>query len=158
MPDWTDNKQIAIPKSHKAEANAIAEVIDPDIGGDETFTGEATHSADGTAPATHIVAHTQLRVDTYDLLAEGTPQQIADAVEADTSLSRSTLETVAEAMEIEAGYEEVLLARRDRQPDPRPGVVGLCARYRRGKSRMVGAGAGGVVCRCWHASVDDGLR
>jgi len=29
-------------------------------------------------------------------------------VEADTSLDRSTLETVAGAMEIEAGYEEVL--------------------------------------------------
>jgi len=108
MPDWTENKQIAIPKSHKAEANAIAAVIDPDIGGDETFRGEATHSADGTAPATHLVAHTQLKTDTYGLLAEGTPSQIADAVEADTSLDRSTLETVAEAMEIEAGYEEVM--------------------------------------------------
>ena len=52
--------------------------------------------------------HTQLKTDTYDLLANGSPTQIADAVEADTSLSRSTLETVAEAMEIEAGYEEVL--------------------------------------------------
>jgi len=108
MPDWTENKQIAIPKSHKAEANAVAAVLDPDIGGDQTFRGEATHSADGTAPATHIVAHTQLKTDTYDLLANGSPTQIADAVEADTSLSRSTLETVAEAMEIEAGYEEVL--------------------------------------------------
>jgi len=108
MPDWTENKQIAIPKSHKAEANAIAAVIDPDIGGDETFRGEATHSADGTAPATHIVAHTQLKTDTYGLLAEGTPGQIADSVEGDTTLDRSTLETVAEAMEIEAGYEEVL--------------------------------------------------
>jgi len=108
MPDWTENKQIAIPKDYQAEANAVAEVIDPDRAGDETFRGEATHSADGTAPATHIVAHTQLKTDTYGLLAEGTPSQIADAVEADTSLSRSTLEAVAEAMEIEAGYEEVL--------------------------------------------------
>jgi hypothetical protein len=110
MPDWTDNKQIAIPASHKAEANAVAEVIDPDIGGDQTFRGEATHSADGTAPATHIVAHTQLRPDTYDLLAQGSPEQIADAVQADsdTGLDRATLETVVEAMEIEAGYEEVM--------------------------------------------------
>ena len=108
MPDWTENKQLAIPASHQEESNAVAAVLDPDIGGDETFTGEATHSADGTAPATHIVAHTQLKTDTYDLLANGSPKQIADAVEADTSLSRSTLETVAEAMEIEAGYEEVL--------------------------------------------------
>jgi hypothetical protein len=108
--DWTDNKQIAIPKSHQAEANAIAEVIDPDIGGGDTFTGDATHSADGTAPPTHIVAHTQLKTDTYGLLAEGTPGQIADEVQAegDTGLDRSTLEAVAEAMEIEAGYEEVL--------------------------------------------------
>jgi len=108
MPDWTENKQIAIPESHKAEANAVAAVLDPDIGGDETFRGEATHSADGTAPATHLVAHTQLKTDTYGLLAEGTPSQIADAVEGDTTLDRSTLEAVAEAMEIEAGYEEVL--------------------------------------------------
>jgi hypothetical protein len=108
MPDWTENKQLAIPASHQEESNAVAAVLDPDIGGSDTFTGEATHSADGTAPATHIVAHTQLKTDTYDLLANGSPKQIADAVEADTSLSRSTLETVAEAMEIEAGYEEVL--------------------------------------------------
>jgi alkanesulfonate monooxygenase SsuD/methylene tetrahydromethanopterin reductase-like flavin-dependent oxidoreductase (luciferase family) len=108
--DWTDNKQIAIPASHKEEANAVAEVIDPDIGGAQTFRGEATHSPDGTAPPTHIVAHTQLKTDTYGLLAEGTPEQIADEVQAegDTGLDRSTLETVAQAMEIEAGYEEVL--------------------------------------------------
>jgi hypothetical protein len=110
MPDWTENKQLAIPASHQEESNAVAAVLDPDIGGSDTFTGEATHSADGTAPATHIVAHTQLKTDTYGLLAEGTPQQIADEVqtEGDTGLSRSTLETVAEAMEIEAGYEQVM--------------------------------------------------
>jgi hypothetical protein len=108
--DWTDNKQIAIPKDYQAEANAIAEVIDPDIGGGDTFTGDATHSADGTAPPTHIVAHTQLKTDTYGLLAEGTPQQIADELQAEgnTGLDQSTLETVAEAMEIESGYKEVM--------------------------------------------------
>jgi hypothetical protein len=119
MPDWTENKQIAVPKSHKEEANAVAAVIDPDIGGEETFLGEATHSADGMPPATHIVAHTQLRPDTYGLLAEGTPEQIADEVQAegDTGLDRSTLETVAEAMEIEAGYEEVLPEGNETEPE-----------------------------------------
>jgi len=108
--DWTDNKQIAIPVTYKSEANAIAKVLDPDIGGDQTFRGEATHSADGTPDATHIVTHTQLKTDTYGLLAEGTPEQIADEVQAegDTGLGRDTLETVIGAMEIEAGYEEVL--------------------------------------------------
>jgi len=109
---WTDRKQIAIPASHKEESNAVAAVLDPDIGGDETFRGEATHSADGTAPATHIVAHTQLRSDTYTLLTTGTTTEIADAVEAegDTGLTRDTLETVVGAMEIEAGYQEVQVA------------------------------------------------
>ena len=108
--DWTENKQIAIPISHKEEANAVAAVLDPDIGGDQTFRGEATHSADGTPEATHVVAHTQLRQDTYDLLAQGTTQEIADAVEekGSTGLDRDTLETVIEAMEIEAAFEEVL--------------------------------------------------
>jgi len=108
--DWTDTKQIAIPISHREEANAVAAVLDPDIGGDQTFTGEATHSADGTPEATHVVAHTQLRADTYDLLANGTTQEIADAVQAegDTGLDRDTLETVIGALEIEAGYEEVM--------------------------------------------------
>jgi len=110
MSDWTENKQIAIPKSHKEEANAIAAVIDPDIGGDQTFTGEATHSADGTAPATHLVAHTQLLQGTYRLLAEGTTEEILAEVmeDGDTGLDRATLETVVGALEIEAGYEEVL--------------------------------------------------
>jgi len=118
MPDWTENKQIAIPASHKAEANAVAEVIDPDIGGDETFTGEATHSADGTAPATHIVAHTQLKQDTYGLLAEGTPSDIADEVERRTDkemppegefpLTRQELEEAASKLEFEVGYKEVM--------------------------------------------------
>jgi len=108
--DWTENKQIAIPLSHREEANAVAAVLDPDIGGDQTFRGEATHSQDGTPEATHVVAHTQLRQDTYDLLAHGTTEEIADAVQAegDTGLDRATLKTVIEAMEIEAGYEEVL--------------------------------------------------
>jgi hypothetical protein len=106
---WTERKQIAIPISHREEANAVAAVIDPDIGGDETFTGEATHSADGTPEATHIAVTTQLKQDTYDLLKNGTTAEIVGAVQArgDTGLTRSTLETVIEAMEIEAGYEEV---------------------------------------------------
>lgn len=107
---WTERKQIAIPISHKEEANAVAAVLDPDMGGDKTFTGGATHSSDGTAPATHIVVHTQLRPDTFSLLANGTTPEIADAVQADgdTGLTRDALETVIEMMEIEAGYEEVM--------------------------------------------------
>jgi hypothetical protein len=119
MSDWTERKQLAIPASHKEESNAVAAVLDPDIGGDETFRGEATHSADGTAPATHIVAHTQLRPDTYELLSTGSPAQIADEVQAegDTGLDRATLETVAGAMEIEAGYEEALPEADETEPE-----------------------------------------
>jgi hypothetical protein len=109
MP-WTDRKQLAIPISHKEEANAVAQILDPDIGGDETFTGAATHSADGTPEATHIAVRTQLQQDTYDLLADGTTTEIADAIQAsgDTGLSRSSLEATIDAMELEAGYKEVV--------------------------------------------------
>jgi hypothetical protein len=127
MP-WTERKQLAISKDLIESANLAASVLDPDIGGSETFT-KATHSADGTAPATHAVAHTQLKQKTYGLLAEGSVAQIADKIESlakergrdifkepetdnpDTTpepeMTRTELETVIQNLDIEGGYKEV---------------------------------------------------
>jgi len=62
----TDNVQIAAPEHLKDKANALAYLIDLDEGGDEIFEGEAAHSADGSAPATHVVNRTQLQEHTYE--------------------------------------------------------------------------------------------
>jgi hypothetical protein len=112
---WTDRKQIAVPASRKQEANNLAFLIDPDVGGAQTFEGEATHSIDGTAPATHIVANTQLQQDTYDLLTTAGPMEIMDHVQAlaeerDRKVpdwGAEKIEKVIAEVEVGAGYEEV---------------------------------------------------
>jgi hypothetical protein len=117
MANWTERKQLAIPKDYINQANVIAKAVDPDVGGAETF-GEATHSPSGVSPATHSVAHTQLKQETYGLLAEGTPSDIADEVERRTDkemppegefpLTRQELEDAASKLEFEVGYKEVM--------------------------------------------------
>jgi hypothetical protein len=111
MANWTERKQLAIPKDYIDEANVIAKAVDPDVGGVETF-GEATHSPSGAGPPTHSVAHTQLKQDTYGLLAEGTPSDIADEVEkraeGELPLTRQELEETASKLEFEVGYKEVV--------------------------------------------------
>jgi hypothetical protein len=117
MSNWTERKQLAIPENYIDAANVIAEVVVPDVGGADTF-GEPTHSPSGAAPATHSVAHTQLKQDTYGLLAEGTPSDIADEVERRTDkemppegefpLTRQELEEAASKLEFEVGYKEVM--------------------------------------------------
>ena len=77
---WTDRVQLAAPADLKDEANRLAYLIDPDVGGDETFTGEATHSKDGTAPATHIVTTTQLKEATHDALTTAGPMQVMEHI------------------------------------------------------------------------------
>jgi len=112
---WTNRKQIAVPASHKQEANRLAYLIDPDVGGAQTFEGEATHSIDGTAPATHIIANTQLQQDTYDLLTTAGPMEILDHIQTLAEQrgrempdwSASKIENVVAEVEIGAGYEEV---------------------------------------------------
>jgi len=112
---WTNRKQIAVPASRKQEANRLAYLIDPDVGGDQTFEGEATHSIDGTAPATHIVANTQLQQDTYDLLTTAGPMEIMDHIQTLAeqrgrevpSWSASKIENVIAEVGIGAGYKEV---------------------------------------------------
>ena len=79
MP-WTDRVQLAAPASIQDEANELAYLIDPDVGGDETFTGEATHSKDGSAPPTHIVTTTQLKEATHDALTTAGPMQVMDHI------------------------------------------------------------------------------
>jgi hypothetical protein len=114
MP-WTDRVQIAAPADLKQEANRLAFLIDPDVGGDQTFEGEATHSKDGSAPATHIVANTQLQQDTYDLLTTAGPMEIMDHIQALADerkrempgWSASKIENVIAEVEVGAGYEEV---------------------------------------------------
>jgi hypothetical protein len=114
MP-WTDRVQIAAPADIKQEANRLAYLIDPDVGGDQTFEGEATHSKDGSAPATHIVANTQLQQDTYDLLTTAGPMEIMDHIQALADergrempdWSASKIENVIAEVEVGAGYEEV---------------------------------------------------
>jgi hypothetical protein len=114
MP-WTDRAQIAAPANLKEEANRVAYLIDPDVGGDETFTGDATHSKDGSAPATHIVANTQLQQDTYDLLTTAGPMEIMDHIQTLAeqrgrevpSWSASKIENVIAEVGIGAGYKEV---------------------------------------------------
>jgi len=114
MP-WTDRVQIAAPADLKQEANRLAYLIDPDVGGNQTFGGEATHSIDGTAPATHIVANTQLQQDTYDLLTTAGPMEIMDHIQGLAEergrempeWSASKIENVIAEVEVGAGYEEV---------------------------------------------------
>jgi len=115
MPDWTDRIQLAIPERLVEEANTLAYVLDPDIGGDQTFQGGATHSADGTGPATHVVTTVPLKQDTYDLLKNGGVFEIADALQ-DMADQRgrdmpgwdsSTYEDVIGSLEMEAGYKAV---------------------------------------------------
>jgi hypothetical protein len=120
MP-WTDRVQIAAPAGIKKEANWLAYLIDPDVGGDETFGGEATHSKDGSAPATHIVATTQLQQSTHELLTTAGPLQIMDHIKTLAekrgrempSWSASKIEDVIDKVEVGAGYGRV-----DVEPDP----------------------------------------
>lgn len=114
MP-WTENVQIAAPANIKQEANDLAYLIDPDVGGDQTFEGEATHSIDGTAPATHVVNRTQLQEDTYDLLTTAGPMEIINRIQTLAEergrempdWSASKIETVIAEVEVGAGYEQV---------------------------------------------------
>jgi len=114
MP-WTDRKQIAIPFSKKEDANTLTHVLDPDVGGAQTFMGEATHSQDGSAPATHVVVQTQLQEGTHDLLTTAGPMEIMDHLQTLAEergrevpdWSASKIENVIGAVEIGAGYEEV---------------------------------------------------
>jgi hypothetical protein len=114
MP-WTYRVQIAAPADLKQEANRLAFLIDPDVGGDQTFEGEATHSKDGTAPATHVVANTQLQQDTYDLLTTAGPMQIMDHIQTLAeqrgrevpSWSSSKMENVIAKIEVGSEYEQV---------------------------------------------------
>jgi hypothetical protein len=114
MP-WTDRVQIAAPADLKQEANRLAYLIDPDVGGDQTFGGEATHSIDGTAPATHIVANTQLQKDTFDLLTTAGPMEIMDHIQALADergrempeWSESKIENVIAKIEVGSEYEQV---------------------------------------------------
>lgn len=48
---------IVIPAIDKDAANAVAATVDPDFGGDQTFSDPA-FSVDGTAPGTHIIVAT----------------------------------------------------------------------------------------------------
>jgi len=114
MP-WADRVQIAAPADLKQDVNRLAFLIDPDVGGDQTFEGEATHSADGTAPATHVVANTQLQQDTFDLLTTAGPMKIMDHIQMLAEQrgrempgwSASKIENVIGKMEVETGYERV---------------------------------------------------
>jgi len=114
MP-WTDRVQIAAPADLKQEANDLAYLLDPDVGGDQTFEGEATHSIDGTAPATHVVANTQLQQDTYDLLTTAGPMEIMDHIQTLAeqrgrevpSWSSSKIENVIAKIEVGSEYEQV---------------------------------------------------
>jgi len=114
MP-WTYHVQIAAPADLKQEANRLAYLIDPDVGGDQTFEGEATHSADGTPPATHIVANTQLQQDTFDLLTTAGPMEIMDHIQTLAAergrempdWSASKIETVIAEVEVGGGYKRV---------------------------------------------------
>jgi hypothetical protein len=114
MP-WTENMQVAAPERLTDEANRLAYLIDPDVGGDETFTGAATHSKDGSAPATHVVNRTQLQEDTYDLLTTAGPMEIMDHIQTLAEergrempgWGASKIETVIEKVEVAAGYELV---------------------------------------------------
>ena len=112
---WTDRVQLAAPADLKDEANRLAYLIDPDVGGDETFTGEATHSKDGTAPATHIVTTTQLKEATHDALTTAGPMQIMNHIQSLAAergrdmpgWSASKIESVIDKTEVDEGYEEV---------------------------------------------------
>jgi len=114
MP-WTDPVQIAAPADIKDEANRLAYLIDPDVGGDQTFRGDPTHSADGSAPATHVVAMTQLREATHDLLATAGPMQIMDHIQTLAQergrempdWGAGKIESVIDKVEVGAGYERV---------------------------------------------------
>jgi len=114
MP-WTYRVQVAAPADLKQEANRLAYLIDPDVGGDQTFVGDATHSKDGDAPATHVVANTQLQQDTFDLLTTAGPMEIMDHIQGLAEergrempgWSASKIETVIAEVEVGAGYERV---------------------------------------------------
>ena len=77
---WTERVQLAVPADINGEANQLFSLIDPDVGGDETFRGEPTHSKDGSAPPTHIVTTTQLQTSTHDALTTAGPMQVMDHI------------------------------------------------------------------------------
>lgn len=114
MP-WTYHVQIAAPANLKQEANRLAFLIDPDVGGDQTFEGKATHSKDGSAPATHVVNRTQLQEDTYGLLTTAGPMEIMDHIKTLAEergrdvpdWDAATIEEVIAEVEVGGGYERV---------------------------------------------------
>lgn len=69
---WTHRLHIIIPAGEREAANGYAAQLDPDTGGALTF-GEATLSANGSAPATHILVSTAAT----DAMLAGMAQVIA---------------------------------------------------------------------------------
>lgn len=69
---WTHRLHIIIPAGEREAANGYAAQLDPDTGGALTF-GEANLSADGSAPATHILVSTAAT----DAMLAGMAQVIA---------------------------------------------------------------------------------
>ena len=69
---------LAIPADSAATCNTISHVIDPDVGGAETFKPNA--SANGLSPATHCLVHVQLTPETRALLLTKNGNQWLDAL------------------------------------------------------------------------------
>jgi len=68
MSNWT-RIRLTIPAEHRDAANRLAAIIDPDIGGGETF-GACAMSPTGENPCTHYHASTLIRPSYVGILTD----------------------------------------------------------------------------------------
>lgn len=59
MGEWNNEYIIIIEIARRAAANGLYKPIDPDVGGDKTFTYAWRLSATGLEPATHLAVQTR---------------------------------------------------------------------------------------------------
>lgn len=73
--------RLCLPIEHMDAGNRLAAIIDPGPRGNETFASVEC-SADGQAPATHVMCNTWIRVDYAYLLRGRDPQAYMSALTA----------------------------------------------------------------------------
>jgi len=80
--DWLDDKvHLAIHENWESKANDAWRLIDPDTGGDQTWSKDPTHSTDGQPPATHIWISTPMTQRTWDVLRQNDAAVLKDHLE-----------------------------------------------------------------------------
>ena len=97
MPEWTPRQSVAFPMSLVAEANSLAGIIDPDVGGALTFNLDQTRGG-------YVYAEIPLMTHFEPVVRERDPDmwqaviaQLADAKGVER-LAPETVETLRAAM------------------------------------------------------------